>query len=128
MVLKRGLEGSGEELPLGFSGSVVTSPEQQAWEKVRERLRGRVGAHSMERWFSRAGVHALDAVRLVIRVPNEMHQYWIEDHFMAPLLEAVAEALDGAREIEFHVVPDPAEEAQPVLREAARSPEHRVPR
>src|SRR5688572_955543 len=99
MIGKRGLPGSEEELPLGFVGGIVTTPEQQAWEKVRQRLKGRVGAHAMERLFSRSGVHELDAVRMVLRVPNLMHQYWIEDHFMAMLLEAVAEALGEPREI-----------------------------
>jgi chromosomal replication initiator protein len=81
----------------------------------------------VERWFSRAGVHELDAVHLVIRVPNLMHQYWIEDHFMASVIEVVAEALGSAREIAFQIVDDPAEK-MPLLREAARSSDHALPK
>lgn len=127
MSVKRGHSGSGEELPLGFAGGVVTSPERQIWEQVCLLLKGRIGVPMVERWFSRAGIHELDAVRLVIRVPNLMNQYWIEDHFMAALLEAVAETLDGAREIAFQVVADPAE-ALPVLREAALRSDHSSPK
>jgi chromosomal replication initiator protein len=123
MSAKRGHSGSEEELPLGFAGGLVTTPEQQAWEQICWRLKSRIGTPMMERWFSRAGVHELDGVRLVIRVPNAMHQYWIEDHFMASLLEVVADALGGAREIDFLVIADPAHEALAEYREAARSPE-----
>src|SRR5262245_37221212 len=115
MSAKRVHPGSDEELPLGFAGGIVTTPEQQAWEQICWRLKSRIGAPQMERWFSRAGVHELDAVRLVIRVPNVMHQYWIEDHFMATLLEVVADAFDGAREIAFEVVFDPTSEKLPEL-------------
>jgi chromosomal replication initiator protein len=127
MSVKRGHSGSGEELPLGFAGGVVTSPERQIWEQVCLLLKSRIGVSMVERWFSRTGIHELDAVRLVIRVPNLMNQYWIEDHFMAALIEAVAEALDGAREIAFQVVADPAE-ALPVLREAALRSDHSSPK
>ena len=123
MSAKRGLPGSEDELPLGFAGSIVTTPEQQTWEQICLLLRSRIGVSEVTRWFSRAGIHELDAVRLVIRVPNLMHQYWIEDHFMASLLEVIAEALGGAREIEFHVVEDPTEKL-PLMREAARGSDH----
>ena len=96
MSAKRGHSGSDDELPLGFSGGIVTSPEQQAWEQICLLLKARIGPSMVERWFSRAGVHELDAVHLVIRVPNLMHQYWIEDHFMASVIEVVAEALGSA--------------------------------
>ncbi len=127
MSAKRGLLGSGDELPLGFSGSIVTTPEQQMWEQVCLLLKSRIGAQTVERWFSRAGILSMDAVRLTIRVPNLMHQYWIEDHFMSSLLEVVAEALGGAREIEFQIVDDPAEK-EPLLREAARSSDRAAPK
>jgi chromosomal replication initiator protein len=127
MSAKRGHTGSGDELPLGFSGGIVTSPEQQAWEQICLLLKARIGPSMVERWFSRAGVHELDAVHLVIRVPNLMHQYWIEDHFMASVIEVVAEALGSAREIAFQIVDDPAEK-MPLLREAARSSDHALPK
>src|SRR4030095_4043662 len=113
------------ELPLGFAGGVVTSPERQIWEQVCLLLKNRIGAAMVERWFSRTGIHDLDTVRLVVRVPNLMNQYWIEDHFMAVLLEAVAEAVGGAREIAFQVTADP-NETLPLLREAALRQDHSV--
>src|SRR3954465_9782060 len=127
MSVKRGHSGSGDELALGFSGGILRGPEQQAWEQICLLLKARIGPSMVDRWFSRAGVHQLDAVHLVIRVPNLMHQYWIEDHFMASVIEVVAEALGSAREIAFQVVDDPAEK-MPLLREAARSADHSVPK
>ena len=123
MSVKRGHSNSGDELPLGIVDNGEASPEQQAWEQICMRLRGRVGAPTVERWFAKAGVHQLDNLNLVIRVPNLMHQYWIEDHFMAPLIETATEALHGAREISFQVVSEPVREELPEYREAARAPE-----
>ncbi|HSI63211.1 MAG TPA: chromosomal replication initiator protein DnaA [Candidatus Saccharimonadia bacterium] len=115
----------GEELPLKFAGVPELGPEVKAWSRASIDLSGKIGALSFERWFSKVSIERLDPAPVVLRVPNLMHQYWIEEHFMPQLSSAVADVAGGHKEIEFMVVPEAPAEIRPQLREAARSMEKR---
>jgi chromosomal replication initiator protein len=48
----------------------------------------------------------MDEKRLVLVVPNVMHQYWIEDNYTPVLQAAAVEVLQGPREIDYLVAAD----------------------
>ncbi|MFZ4766004.1 MAG: chromosomal replication initiator protein DnaA [Roseimicrobium sp.] len=96
------------------------------WVSAQARLRREIGEQSYERWFARAGVEKVDGARVVLRVPNLMHQYWIEDHYLPSLRKALSDALGAPAELEFIVFADPVKEAPVPQRDAARRPEDAV--
>ncbi|RBP44527.1 chromosomal replication initiator protein [Roseimicrobium gellanilyticum] len=114
-----------ELLPLKFPGVPEPGPEVKAWKKAAVDLSGKIGALSFDRWFSKVSIERLDPAPVVLRVPNLMHQYWIEEHFMQQLSSSIAEVAGGHCEIEFMVVPETPVESRPQLREAARSMDRR---
>jgi chromosomal replication initiator protein len=114
-----------ELLPLKFPGVPEPGPEVKAWKKAAVDLSGKIGALSFDRWFSKVSIERLDPAPVVLRVPNLMHQYWIEEHFMPQLSSSIADVAGGHSEIEFMVVPEAVVETRPQLREAARSMERR---
>lgn len=102
-----------------------SSREQQLWDKVRARVREQIGDSMYERWFSRAGVERVDGAKVVLRVPNLMHQYWIEDHYMPALRTALEEAVGSPCEVDFVVHLESTAEQHEPLREAARQPDRK---
>lgn len=54
-------------------------------------MKERIGPLMFERWFQRVGMQLLDDQRLVLLVPNLMHQYWIEDNYQQLLQVAASE-------------------------------------
>ncbi len=95
--------GVGDELPLAWLAESTASPTMSTWQNITGLLKDRVGVSMFERWFSRLGLEQMDEQRLVLSVPNAMHQYWIEDNYSPILDGAVTEVLGGARSIEFHI-------------------------
>ncbi len=78
-------------------------------------MKERIGPLMFERWFQRVGMQLLDDQRLVLLVPNLMHQYWIEDNYQQLLQVAASEVLPGGREIDYMVAADAVSEP-PVLK------------
>ncbi|WP_009963081.1 chromosomal replication initiator protein DnaA [Verrucomicrobium spinosum] len=110
--------GEGEvdgELPLWTGGSPVATPEEEPWSRIKALMKERIGPLMFERWFQRVGMQLLDDQRLVLLVPNLMHQYWIEDNYQQLLQVAASEVLPGGREIDYMVAADAVSEP-PVLK------------
>lgn len=91
------------QLPLQWTESDRQSNQYEPWHNITRLLRERVGHHMYDRWFSRMGLQQLDEARIVLSVPNAMHQYWIEDNYSPVLNSTVTEVLGGGRSIEFFV-------------------------
>lgn len=111
------------ELPLGIVEGGRASRERQVWEKLCVQLRQQIGGSMFDRWFERSSLDHLDDARAVLRVPNLMHQYWIEDHYLPAIHSAFDAVLGGSREVEFVVFADHSHEQPEPLREAARNPD-----
>ena len=96
------LDFTSDELPLiyqtGDDGHAVAASE---WERICAVLKANIGASNFERFFAPITVVSLDGTRLILRVPNVMHEYWIADHYQTILNGAIAEVMDGARAVEF---------------------------
>jgi len=93
------------ELALEYHPNVDVPGELAiSWQQICEVLQGHVGKSAFDRWFAPMRILVLDGVTIRLRVPNMMHQYWVETNFLAVLNGAIAEVMDGSRVVEF--VPD----------------------
>lgn len=100
-----------------------------AWERICEILLKKLGRDNFQRCFSGTGARIEDGHRVIVHVPNPIHQLWIESNFSGTLADAAAEVLGTAARIEFSIANEPAPVfqtgAQPELKAArALTPRH----
>jgi chromosomal replication initiator protein len=71
------------------------------WASVSEVIRQRISADGYERWFQGVDVVSDDGLKLVIRVPNPIHQFFIESNYLRLVQDAAQEVLQSPRKIQF---------------------------
>ncbi len=79
------------------------SNSSSVWEKVCEQLRERITPDSYNRWFSGTSAELIGQDKIVLRVPNPIYQFWIEDNFAAPLRDSLCSVIGHPVEIAFEV-------------------------
>jgi len=77
------------------------------WDAACEVLGRLVSKDAYQRWFRSSRLVGVEDSRAVVAVPNEIHQVWIETNYLPELASAVAETIDGVREVKL-VVEDAA--------------------
>jgi len=90
----------------------MTSHCGQIWTSVSEVIRQRISADGFERWFQGVDVVSDDGTKLVLRVPNPIHQFFIESNYLPLVQDAVAEIMGSPRKVQF--VAAGSEEPAPV--------------
>jgi chromosomal replication initiator protein len=71
------------------------------WKDVLNLIQGRVSADSFNRWFSSLECQKVSDKELEIRVPNPIHQFFLESNYLPMMQAAVAEVFPGGRNIRF---------------------------
>jgi chromosomal replication initiator protein len=71
------------------------------WTSVSEVIRQRISADGYERWFQDVDVISDDGLKLVFRVPNPIHQFFIESNYLRLVQDAATEVLRSPRKILF---------------------------
>ena len=71
------------------------------WTSVSEVIRQRISADGYERWFQGVDVVSDDGLKLVFRVPNPIHQFFIESNYLRLVQDAAQEVLHSPRKIQF---------------------------
>ncbi len=71
------------------------------WEEVLGRIKVRVSPDSYERWFASLCLVGESPEELRIRVPNAIHQFFIESNYLPMMLAVVAEVYPGGRKLAF---------------------------
>jgi chromosomal replication initiator protein len=71
------------------------------WTSVSEVIRQRISADGYERWFQDVDVISDDGLKLVFRVPNPIHQFFIESNYLRLVQDAASEVLRSPRKILF---------------------------
>ncbi len=71
----------------------LSDPLPKVWKRITEALRPHVSADTFQRWFSGLELAAASETSLTLRVPNYMHQLWIETNYLAHLQAAILETL-----------------------------------
>jgi chromosomal replication initiator protein len=76
-------------------------PLPLTWQRICDAVRPHVGNDTFQRWFASVALDSLGDQRLVLRVPNSIHQLWIESNYLPLLKAAMIQVLGGPREVEF---------------------------
>jgi chromosomal replication initiator protein len=59
----------------------MTSPDQQRWQKIKERLRTELGEDIFLSWFGRMEFEALEEGAVRLSVPTRFLRKWIQSHY-----------------------------------------------
>lgn len=86
----------------------------QIWSSLSEVIRQRISADGFERWFHGVAVVSDDGLKLVLSVPNPIHQFFIESNYLPLVQDSAAEVLGSPRKIQF-VAPGAEEVHKPVV-------------
>jgi chromosomal replication initiator protein len=93
------------------------------WTSIATALRAEVSADIYDRWFKDVEPVEIGPDHVILRVPNDIYRYWIEDNYLGSLRAAILIALNGPREVRFvssevpHV-PEPPPAPRPAARPA----------
>jgi chromosomal replication initiator protein len=79
----------------------MTSNCGQVWNSVSEVIRQRISADGFERWFQGVEVLSDDGAKMVMCVPNPIHQFFIESNYLPLVQDAVGEVVGGPRKVQF---------------------------
>ncbi len=71
------------------------------WDQAAEEIRGRISNDGFQRWFDGVEMISDDGKTLALRVPNPIHQFFIESNYLPLVAEAVATVSGTPRAISF---------------------------
>src|SRR5262249_13679057 len=64
----------------------MTSPDQERWKRVKERLRAEVGEDIYLSWFARMDLERVDERTAHLSVPTRFLKSWIQSHYTERVL------------------------------------------
>src|ERR1051326_3475692 len=76
---------------------------EKTWETAQEHLRSRLSTDTYNLWFARLRAHEQGDNNLVLEVPNDFCEVWLQDNYTGLLQEVVALASGRQLEIQFKV-------------------------
>src|SRR6188472_977952 len=59
----------------------MTSPDQERWLRVKEKLRAEVGEDIFQSWFARMDLERIEASTAHLSVPTRFLKSWIQSHY-----------------------------------------------
>ena len=59
----------------------MSSPDQERWQRVKEKLRAEVGEDIFQSWFARMELERVDANTAHLSVPTRFLKSWIQSHY-----------------------------------------------
>jgi chromosomal replication initiator protein len=59
----------------------MTNPDQERWQRVKEKLRAEVGEDIFQSWFARMELGRIDAGTAHLSVPTRFLKSWIQSHY-----------------------------------------------
>ncbi len=95
--------------------SPTTIDLRAVWSQITENVKNGVGDDAFSRWFQDAELLSLSDQELIVCVPNNIHQLWIETNYMPLLHSAMVLVLGKIRDVRFvcsgqTATPQPPEE------------------
>lgn len=81
----------------------MNDPLLSVWEEISGHLRPLISEDAYERWFSAAKLLSASDKKVVLGVPNNIYQLWIETNYIEQLKAAVMTMIGTSPEIEFVV-------------------------
>jgi chromosomal replication initiator protein len=80
----------------------MNSSPEILWIQIAKHIRARISSDGFERWFANVTVASVTETRIVLGVPNPIHQFFIESNYLPIVREAVMQTLPGVDKVEFH--------------------------
>ncbi|MEX1119925.1 MAG: chromosomal replication initiator protein DnaA [Terrimicrobiaceae bacterium] len=96
------------------------------WDQAAEEIRGRISNDGFRRWFDGVEMISDDGKTLALRVPNPIHQFFIESNYLPLVAEAVATVSGAPRAISF-VSNKEEEDSEPPAPTPAKSSSKNLP-
>jgi chromosomal replication initiator protein len=81
----------------------MTSPEQDRWSRVKERLRASVGENVFSSWFGGMEIDSIGAETVKLSVPTRFLKSWVQSHYAEKLLGCWQSELPEIMRIELTV-------------------------
>ena len=66
----------------------MTSPDQDCWLRVKNRLRAELGEDIFSSWFARMEIEAVDKGAVRLSVPTRFLRNWIQSHYSERVLSS----------------------------------------
>ena len=98
-------EQSGAKLPAigSGSGNSVDGRLETRWERVRSRLRSRLGDDVYTSWFARVEPVSMDDGTVSLSVATPFLKTWIQSHYSELLKECLSAEVDGVESINLSI-------------------------
>src|ERR1700748_3198222 len=64
----------------------MTSPDQERWLRVKEKLRAEVGEDIFQSWFARMDLDRIEGNAAYLSVPTRFLKSWIQSHYVDRVL------------------------------------------
>ena len=74
---------------------------RQIWASIASAIKPQVSADTFQRWFAAIDLVRADEQEMTLRVPNTIHQLWIESNYMPMVQSAVMGILGAPRQMRF---------------------------
>ncbi len=74
---------------------------RQIWASIADAIKPQVSSDTFQRWFAAIDLVRADEQEMTLRVPNTIHQLWIESNYMPLVQSAVMGVLGAPRQMKF---------------------------
>src|SRR5437868_15060655 len=81
----------------------MTTPDQDHWQRARERLRAEVGDEVFTSWFARMDLEAVEAETIKLSVATRFLKSWIQSHYAERLMACLQAEFASVSRIEITV-------------------------
>jgi chromosomal replication initiator protein len=81
----------------------MTTPDQDRWLRVKERLRAEVGEDIFQSWFARMDLERVDGAAACLSVPTRFLKSWIQSHYTDRVLACWQSEHDEIQKIDVTV-------------------------
>src|SRR5262249_24062163 len=81
----------------------MSTPEQERWQKVKERLRAEVGEDVFQSWFKSMELDGLDGITARLSVPTRFLKSWIQSHYNERVLACWQQEVAEIQKVEVTV-------------------------
>ena len=82
---------------------MTTTPDQDKWSRVKERLRTSVGENVYASWFGRMEPESIETETVKLSVPTRFLKSWVQQHYAEKLLACWQAELPAVTRIELTV-------------------------
>ncbi len=106
----------------------MTSPDQERWLKVKEKLRAEVGEDIFQSWFARMDLERVDSNTAHLSVPTRFLKSWIQSHYTDRVLACWQSENADVQKIEVIVRSAVIRTAPPKAKPPEIAEPHRDPR